>query len=65
MYVCGLDYPLCCNGVARHDRRPTIAQFDGFQEAVMPFLLERTKSKKLTEGEMRAMFDEIDTNRYE
>ncbi|CAM9306949.1 unnamed protein product, partial [Ectocarpus sp. 4 AP-2014] len=38
-------------------------EFDGFQEAVMPFLLERTKSKKLTEGEMRAMFDEIDTNR--
>eukprot|EP00903_Cladosiphon_okamuranus_P008645 g8289.t1 len=36
-------------------------QFEGFQEAVMPFLLERARSKKLTEGEMRAMFDEIDT----
>lgn len=29
----------------------------------MPFLLERAQSKKLTEGEMRAMFDEIDTDR--
>lgn len=29
----------------------------------MPFLLERAQSKKLTEGEMRAMFDEIDTER--
>ncbi|CAN0343330.1 unnamed protein product, partial [Pylaiella littoralis] len=38
-------------------------QFEGFQEAVMPFLLERAQSKKLTEGEMRAMFDEIDTDR--
>lgn len=29
----------------------------------MPFLLERAQSKKLAEGEMRAMFDEIDTER--
>ena len=26
----------------------------------MPFLYERTQSKRLTEGEMRAIFDEID-----
>lgn len=31
----------------------------------MPFLMERTQAKRLTEGEMRAMFDEIDTNRWE
>lgn len=28
----------------------------------MPFLLERAQTKRLTEGEMRAIFDEIDTN---
>lgn len=26
----------------------------------MPFLLQRTQSKRLTEGEMRAIFDNID-----
>lgn len=44
-------------------RNGSIPQFEAFQEAVMPFLLERAQSKKLTEGEMRAMFDEIDTER--
>lgn len=29
----------------------------------MPFLLERVQSKRLTEGEMRAIFDAIDTER--
>lgn len=29
----------------------------------MPFLLERVQSKRLTEGEMRALFDAIDTER--
>lgn len=29
----------------------------------MPFLLERARAKRLTEGEMRAIFDEIDTDR--
>lgn len=38
-------------------------QFEGFQEAVMPFLLERAYSKRRTEGEMRAMFDEVDLDR--
>lgn len=29
----------------------------------MPFLLERARAKRLTEGEMRSIFDEIDTGR--
>lgn len=29
----------------------------------MPFLLERARAKRLTEGEMRSIFDEIDTSR--
>ena len=29
----------------------------------MPFLLERMQSKRLTQGEMRAIFDAIDTSR--
>lgn len=29
----------------------------------MPFLLERAQSKRLTEGEMRSIFDEIDKDR--
>lgn len=28
----------------------------------MPFLMERMQSKRLTQGEMRAIFDAIDTN---
>ncbi|CAN0291113.1 unnamed protein product, partial [Hapterophycus canaliculatus] len=47
---------------ANVDRNGTV-EFEGFQEAVMPFLLERAHSKRRTEGEMRAMFDEIDPDR--
>ncbi|CAN0455609.1 unnamed protein product [Discosporangium mesarthrocarpum] len=43
--------------------RSGVLQFDEFQAAMMPFLLERVMSKQLTEGEMRGLFEELDADK--
>jgi Ca2+-binding EF-hand superfamily protein len=38
-------------------------QFEEFQEAVMPFLMDKMTSTRLTEVEIRSTFDTIDRDR--
>ncbi|KAG5176714.1 hypothetical protein JKP88DRAFT_334724 [Tribonema minus] len=63
-----LQEMLICNKelravICRADRdRNGVLQFEEFQEAVMPYVLEKMSNVRLTEVEIRAMFEAIDTD---
>ncbi|CAM9983556.1 unnamed protein product, partial [Phaeothamnion confervicola] len=40
-----------------------VLQFDEFQSAVMPFLMEKVTGKQMTMAELRSIFDAVDSNR--